>query len=58
MKCHHCGEPIEVGEAEQPVIIGNKPRHFLPGHYTLYKENVARHYQEQLRLQQSTHEGR
>jgi len=53
MICPQCKEQIEVGEASDPHDIGNgRIRQFHMGHWTLYQQERAQHYQQQLRLVQ------
>lgn len=48
MICPHCKEQIEVGDAKEEVVIGERTRYFHVGHYKLYQEATLAHYQEQL----------
>lgn len=46
--CPHCKEPVEVGEANEPVQMGERTRYFHVGHFRLWQEATLQHYQEQL----------
>lgn len=54
MICPHCKEQIEVGEAHEEAVIGEKTRYFHVGHLQLYKKATAEHYQLELQLHLQT----
>ena len=55
MICPHCKEPIEVGEAHEETVIGERVRYFHVGHLKLYQQATLAHYQKQVQLAGHVH---
>lgn len=50
MICPQCNEQIEVGEALEEAVMGNKTRYFHVGHLRLYLAKIRNHYETEVSL--------